>query len=67
VYGTLPQYELSGPDDANNRGVWIPGFGIDQYGATLASWFGLDSNQLNAVFTNLSQFNGVTNLGFMGP
>ncbi|HYL60113.1 MAG TPA: DUF1501 domain-containing protein [Candidatus Acidoferrales bacterium] len=66
VYGTLPQYELSGPDDANNRGVWIPGFGIDQYGATLASWFGLDANQLNTVFTNLSQFNGVTNLGFMG-
>jgi uncharacterized protein (DUF1501 family) len=66
VYGTLPQYELSGPDDANNRGVWIPGFGIDQYGATLASWYGLDSNQLSTVFTNLSQFNGVTNLGFMG-
>jgi uncharacterized protein (DUF1501 family) len=66
VYGSLPEFALSGPSDANNRGVWIPGFGIDQYGATLASWYGLGSSQLNTVFTNLSQFNGATNLGFMG-
>jgi uncharacterized protein (DUF1501 family) len=66
VYGVFPEFALSGPSDANDRGVWIPGFGIDQYGATLASWYGLASSQLTTVFTNLSQFNGVTNLGFMG-
>jgi uncharacterized protein (DUF1501 family) len=66
VYGAFPEFALSGPSDANDRGVWIPGFGIDQYGATLASWYGLGASQLNAVFSNLSQFNGVTNLGFMG-
>ena len=66
VYGAFPEFALSGPSDAIDRGVWIPGFGIDQYGATLAAWYGLGSNQLNTVFTNLSQFNGVTNLGFMG-
>ena len=66
VYGTFPEFALSGPSDANNRGVWIPGFGVDQFGATLASWYGLGSSQLSTVFTNLSQFGGVTNLGFMG-
>ena len=66
VYGAFPEFALSGPSDANDRGVWIPGFGIDQYGATLASWYGLGASQLNTVFTNLSQFNGATNLGFMG-
>jgi uncharacterized protein (DUF1501 family) len=66
VYGALPEFALSGPSDANNRGVWIPQFGIDQYGATLAAWYGLGSNQLNTVFTNLSKFGGMTNLGFMG-
>ena len=65
VYGTLPTFALSGPDDANDRGVWIPGFGIDQYGATLASWYGLSGSQLGTVFANLSQF-GSANLGFMG-
>lgn len=65
VYGTLPTFALNGPDDANDRGVWIPGFGIDQFGATLASWYGLSSNQLGIVFANLSQFNSA-NLGFMG-
>ena len=65
VYGTLPTFALSGPDDANNRGVWIPGFGIDQFGATLASWYGLSSSQLSTVFANLSQFSSA-NLGFMG-
>ena len=65
VYGTLPVFALSGPDDANDRGVWIPGFGIDQYGATLASWYGLSGSQLGTVFANLSQFS-TANLGFMG-
>ena len=58
IYGTLPLFELSGPDDAVNRGIWIPGFGIDQYGAALASWYGLSSGQLGTVFTNLSKFSG---------
>jgi len=65
VYGTLPIFALNGPDDANDRGVWIPGFGIDQYGATLASWYGLSGSQLGTVFANLSQFSSA-NLGFMG-
>jgi len=56
VYGTFPTQQLSGPDDANNRGVWIPTTSLDQYGATLATWFGVDPAKLGQVFPNLSNF-----------
>ena len=58
LYGTFPTQVLSGPDDANNRGVWIPTTSIDQYGATLATWFGVDPAKLSAVFPNLGNFSG---------
>lgn len=56
IYGTFPTLELSGPDDANNRGVWIPTTSLDQYGGSLATWFGVDSSKLGAVFPNLGNF-----------
>jgi len=64
LYGTLPTQVLKGPDDANNRGVWIPTTSIDQYGATLATWFGVDSGNLSTVFPNLNRFS-TSNLGFL--
>ncbi|MBM3734975.1 MAG: DUF1501 domain-containing protein [Acidobacteria bacterium] len=64
VYGAFPAPALGGPDDANNRGVLIPTTSLDQYGATLAKWFGLDDAALNTVFPNLANF-GVKNIGFM--
>jgi len=59
VYGTFPTLATKGPDDANNRGVWIPTTSIDQYGATLATWFGVDPAKLGAVFPNLGNFSGL--------
>jgi uncharacterized protein (DUF1501 family) len=56
IYGTFPTQQLSGPDDANNRGVWIPTTSLDQYGATLATWFGVDPTKLGVVFPNLQNF-----------
>ena len=56
IYGTFPTLELSGPDDANNRGVWIPTTSLDQYGGSLATWFGVDSSKLGTVFPNLVNF-----------
>ncbi len=56
IYGTFPTLELSGPDDANNRGVWIPTTSLDQYGGSLATWFGVDSSKLGSVFPNLANF-----------
>jgi len=56
IYGTFPTLQLSGPDDANNRGVWIPTTSLDQYGASLATWFGVDPSKLGQVFPNLTNF-----------
>ena len=65
VYGTFPMPALGGPDDANNRGVLIPSTSVDQYGATMAKWFGVGPASLPQVFPNLSNF-GTADVGFMG-
>jgi uncharacterized protein (DUF1501 family) len=62
-YGTMPTLALGGPDDAGN-GRWIPTTAVDQYAATLASWFGVDAAGLATVLPNLSTFSS-TNLGFV--
>jgi uncharacterized protein (DUF1501 family) len=64
VYGRFPTFVLGGPDDADTRGRWIPTTSIDQYGATLAAWFGLPASALPAVFPNLANF-PTSNLGFL--
>jgi uncharacterized protein (DUF1501 family) len=65
VYGRFPEMALGGPDDSAARGAWIPSVSTDQFGATLAKWFGVDPTGLATAFPNLSQF-PVTDLGFMG-
>ena len=65
IYGKFPVFQLGGPDDADTRGRWIPTISIDQYGATLCSWFGINDSQLPAVFPNFANF-GSTKLGFLG-
>jgi uncharacterized protein (DUF1501 family) len=65
IYGKFPTFELAGPDDADVRGRWIPSTSIDQYGATLSSWFGIPAGALATVFPNLANF-PTTNLGFLG-
>jgi uncharacterized protein (DUF1501 family) len=67
--GTVfPTLAPSGPDDTddgrNARGRWIPTTAIDQYGATLASWFGVAGADLPAVFPNIGRFSPTT-LGFL--
>ena len=64
VYGAFPAPALGGPDDASNRGVLIPTTSIDQYGATMAKWFGVSSAAMAQVFPNLANFN-TTDLGFL--
>ncbi len=65
LYGTFPTLALGGPDDANNRGVLIPTTSIDQYGATMAKWFGVSPATLPQIFPNLVNF-PITDLGFLG-
>ena len=65
-YGAYPTLALNSPDDdGGGRGRWIPTTSIDQYGATLARWYGLDPALLTTVFPNLSKF-ATQNLGFLG-
>jgi uncharacterized protein (DUF1501 family) len=65
IFGTFPAFTLGGPNDADTRGRWIPTISIDQYGATLCSWFGIPSSAMAAVFPNLANF-ATANLGFLG-
>jgi uncharacterized protein (DUF1501 family) len=65
IFGSFPTFELGGPDDTDVRGRWIPTTSIDQYGATLCSWFGIPDSALNGVFPNLPNFTA-RNLGFLG-
>ena len=65
VYGTFPALALSGPDDSATRGALIPTTSIDQYGSTMAKWFGVPVSSLPAVFPRIGNF-PVSDLGFMG-
>jgi uncharacterized protein (DUF1501 family) len=63
TYGKFPTLAINGPDDTDT-GRWIPTTAIDQYFATLATWFGVDNSNLNTVFPNLGRF-ATPNLGFV--
>jgi len=63
-YGTVPNSALNGPDDLGRDGRWIPTTSVEQYGATLARWFGIAEGDLPYVFPNIGAF-GNTNMGFV--
>lgn len=64
IYGTLPVFTPGGPNDAGSNGRWIPTTSTDQYGATLAQWFGVSAANLPAIFPNLANFT-TQKLGFI--
>ena len=70
TYGTYPTLALGGPDDVGVdswelQGRWIPTLSVDQYAATLLSWFGATPTQLDAVLPNLGNFGSARTLGFL--
>jgi len=59
------QSHTVGADDDTGRGRWIPTTSVDEYNATLATWFGVSASNLSTVLPNIGRF-AKSNLGFMG-
>ena len=76
-YGTPPPVSIgstAAPQDQWHvgQGRLLPSTSVDQYAATLASWFGVANTELNGILPNLNHFGAAagradypTNLGFM--
>jgi uncharacterized protein (DUF1501 family) len=64
IYGAMPSLIVGGNDDTG-RGRWIPSTSVDEYSATLATWFGVLPGNLPVVLPNIGRF-ARPNLGFMG-
>jgi uncharacterized protein (DUF1501 family) len=75
AYGLYPTLAVGAAEDVSGwldsqgrqndaQGRWLPQFGVDQYAATLASWFGLRDSDRAYVLPNLGNF-AQANLGFM--
>jgi uncharacterized protein (DUF1501 family) len=60
-----PSLTTPGPLDVG-RGRFVPTMAVDQFGATLGSWFGVSNADLLTIFPNLANFDASTrNVGFM--
>jgi uncharacterized protein (DUF1501 family) len=62
-YGTAPAIAVNGPDDVG-QGRLLPTTSVDQYAATMATWFGVSESSLATVVPNIGNF-PVRNLGFV--
>ena len=65
LYGEIPLADVDSSSYTKSRGRLIPTTSVEQYAATMGSWFGLDSGELRTALPNLNNFNQ-TDLGFMG-
>jgi uncharacterized protein (DUF1501 family) len=62
-YGTAPAIAVNGADDVG-QGRLLPTTSVDQFAATLASWFGVSGSELKLVVPNITNYS-VQNLGFV--
>jgi uncharacterized protein (DUF1501 family) len=68
VYGRWPDLSSNSQDLVELGRNLLPRIAVDQYAATLGSWFGVSDAQLLNIFPNLQNFNSAEyprNLGFM--
>jgi len=63
-FGQFPSLALGNPYDATGTGILIPTTAVDQYGATLAQWFGVGAASLPTIFPNIGNFS-TSNLGIL--
>jgi len=64
LFGTFPTLEVNGPDDTG-QGRWIPTTSVDEFSATLATWFGVSNSDLPTVLPNIGRF-AQPNIGIFG-
>jgi len=64
-FGQFPTLALGSDYDATGTGALIPTSSVDQYGATLAQWFGVAPGSLPTIFPNIGNF-PTANLGILG-
>ena len=65
LFGTPPAIGNGTADDVG-QGRLLPTTSVDQYAATLASWFGVPAGELATVLPNMGNYNPSTwNLGFL--
>lgn len=62
-YGTAPAIAVGGPDDVG-QGRLLPSTSVDQFAATLASWFGVSAADLPLVVPNIKNYT-LKNMGFV--
>ncbi len=65
IYGQMPELDIDSARYTEDRSRLIPTTSVEQYAATIGSWFGLDNSEIDRVLPNLSRFDG-RDLGFMG-
>jgi len=63
IYGTLPPPVLTGSQYIPEGGRLIPTVSVDEYAASLGSWFGLSAAEMAPILPNLANFGG--NIGFV--
>lgn len=64
MYGQFPSLKLGGDNDVGAEGRWLPTTSVDQYAATLATWFGVSATDLPNAIPNINAF-ATKNLGFV--
>ena len=68
LYGTYPNIAPGSSDDTDSgtspRGRFIPTTSVEQYAATLATWYGMSPVDLTSVFPLIGRFS-TPNLGFL--
>ena len=62
-YGAAPVIANNGPDDVG-QGRLLPSMAVDQFGATLANWFGVSATDAVSVLPNIGNYS-LRDIGFM--
>ena len=65
LYGEVPFADVDSDSYTRSRGRLLPTTSVEQYAATMGTWFGLNTSELRTALPNLNNFN-TADLGFMG-